>query len=83
VLNKLKKEISMSKHNILFVRLDTHKVFVEVAYIEDQRGALGRQPTSKVAIKNIARQFESKYSIDSRIDRVKSVDLPAVFILFK
>ena len=36
-----------------------------MAYIEDQRGAkpvhLGRQPTSKVAIKKLARQFESKY----------------------
>lgn len=55
----------MSKHNILFIGLDTHKEFVEVAYIEDQRGAkpihLGRQPTSKIAIKKLARQFESKY----------------------
>ena len=55
----------MSKHNILFIGLDTHKVFVEVAYIEDQRGAksvhLGRQPCSKIAIKKLARQFESKY----------------------
>jgi transposase len=55
----------MSKHNILFIGLDTHKEFVEVAYIEDQRGAkpthLGRQPTSKLAIKKLARQFESKY----------------------
>jgi transposase len=65
VFNKLKKEISMNKHNILFIGLDTHKVFVEVAYIEDQRGAkpehLGRQPCSKIAIKKLARQFESKY----------------------
>ena len=55
----------MSKHSILFIGLDTHKEFVEVAYIEDQRGAkpihLGRQPTSKIAIKKLARQFESKY----------------------
>ncbi len=28
----------MSKHNILFIGLDTHKAFIEVAYIEDQRG---------------------------------------------
>ncbi len=28
----------MSKHNILFIGLDTHKEFIEVAYIEDQRG---------------------------------------------
>jgi len=29
----------MTKHNILFIGLDTHKEFVEVAYIEDNRGA--------------------------------------------
>jgi len=55
----------MSKHNILFIGLDTHKEFVEVAYIEDQRGAkpvhFGRQPGSKIAIKKLARHFESKY----------------------
>jgi transposase len=55
----------MSKHNILFIGLDTHKEFDEVAYIEDQRGAKPvhhrRQPTSKVAIKKLARPFESKY----------------------
>ena len=55
----------MSKHNILFIGLDTHKELVEVAYIEDQRGAkpvhFGRQPSSKIAIKKLARQFESKY----------------------
>lgn len=28
----------MTKHNILFIGLDTHKEFVEVAYIEDNRG---------------------------------------------
>ena len=27
----------MTKHNILFIGLDTHKEFVEVAYIEDIR----------------------------------------------
>jgi transposase len=64
-VQQTKSEISMNKHNILFIGLDTHKEFVEVAYIEDQRGAkpvhLGRQPSSKVAIKKLARQFESKY----------------------
>ena len=29
----------MSKHNILFIGLDTHKIFTEVAYIEEKRGA--------------------------------------------
>ena len=55
----------MTKHNILFIGLDTHKEFNEVAYIEDQRGAQpihhGRIPSSKAAIKKLIRQFESKY----------------------
>ena len=55
----------MTKHNILFIGLDTHKEFVEVAYIEDQRGTQpihhGRIPSSKIAIKKLIRQFESKY----------------------
>lgn len=55
----------MNKHNILFIGLDTHKEFVEVAYIEDQRGAkpvhFGRISSTKTAIKKIVRQFQSKY----------------------
>ena len=55
----------MNKHNILFIGLDTHKEFVEVAYIEDQRGAkathYGRVSSAKSSIKKLARQFESKY----------------------
>lgn len=52
----------MTKYNIVFIGLDTHKEFNEGAYIEDQRGAkpvhLGRISSSKLAIN---RQFESKY----------------------
>ena len=55
----------MTKHNILFIGLDTHKEFNDVAYIEDQRGAqpihLGRIPSAKQSIKKLVRQFESKY----------------------
>ncbi len=29
----------MNKHSILFIGLDTHKEFNEVAYLEDHRGA--------------------------------------------
>ncbi|KZN47380.1 hypothetical protein N476_23410, partial [Pseudoalteromonas luteoviolacea H33] len=58
-------EASMTKHNILFIGLDTHKEFIEVAYIEDNRGAhpihFGRISSAKVAIKRLIRQFESKY----------------------
>ena len=55
----------MNKHSILFIGLDTHKEFNEVAYIEEHRGAqpvhLGRIPSSKVAVQKLIRQFESKY----------------------
>lgn len=55
----------MNKHSILFIALDTHKEFNEVAYIEEHRGAkpvhLGRSPSSKTAIQKLVRQFESKY----------------------
>ena len=55
----------MNKHNILFVGLDTHKDFHEVAYCEDGRGNppvhYGRISSSKVSIKKLIRHFESKY----------------------
>lgn len=54
----------MNKHTILFIGLDTHKEFNEVAYIEEHRGAhvhLGRVSSSKVAVQKLVRQFESKY----------------------
>ncbi|MCM2681549.1 IS110 family transposase [Echinimonas agarilytica] len=55
----------MNKHNILFIGLDTRKEFVEVAYIEDQRGAqaihYGRVSSAKSSITKLARQFQSKY----------------------
>ena len=55
----------MNKHNIIFIGLDTHKDFHEVAYCEDGRGVdavhYGRIPSSKQSIKKLVRQFESKY----------------------
>jgi len=55
----------MSKHNIVFIGMDTHKSFIEVAYIEDVRGVkpihLGKIPSTKQAVKKLVRQFESKY----------------------
>jgi transposase len=60
-----KTEASMIKHNILFIGLDTHKTFTEVAYIEDQRGAkpihLDKILSNKAAFKKLARQLQSKY----------------------
>ncbi|WP_081368429.1 type II toxin-antitoxin system RelE/ParE family toxin [Alteromonas mediterranea] len=41
----------MNKHSMIFIGLDTHKEFHEVAYCEEQRGATpvhyGRTPSSK------------------------------------
>ena len=58
-------EASMNKHSMIFIGLDTHKEFHEVAYCEEQRGAsavhYGRIPSSKVSVKKLIRQFESKY----------------------
>ena len=55
----------MNKHSILFIGLDTHKEFNEIAYIEEHRGAqpvhLGRVSSSKMAVQKLVRQFESKY----------------------
>jgi transposase len=55
----------MNQHNMVFIGLDTHKEFHEVAYCEEQRGAdvvhHGRISSSKVTLKKLVRQFESKY----------------------
>jgi len=55
----------MKNHNILFVGLDTHKEFVEVAYCYDDRRAkpihIGRISSSKLSLKKLARQLQSKH----------------------
>jgi transposase len=55
----------MKNHNIIFIGLDTHKEFTEVAYCGDQRGSevnhLGRVSSAKASLAKMARQFESKY----------------------
>ncbi len=57
----------MSKHSMIFIRLDTYKKFHEVAYCEEQRGAepihYGRIPSSKISVKKLLHQFESKYPV--------------------
>ncbi len=54
----------MNKHSILFIGLDTHKEFNEVAYIEDHRNAqhvhLGRFSSSKVAVQKLVSQFPKR-----------------------
>lgn len=55
----------MNKDNMIFIGMDTHKVFCENAYCEDSREAipqpLGRIATTKQAITKFARQLQSKY----------------------
>lgn len=55
----------MINSRIIFIGLDTHKEFVEVAYVEGQRHAkvthLGRMSSGKLSIKKLVRQFQSKY----------------------
>lgn len=55
----------MSNSSIVFIGLDTHKEFVEVAYVEDHRQAdivhLGRISSSKLSMTKLTRQMQSKY----------------------
>ncbi|GAA5218975.1 IS110 family transposase [Corallincola platygyrae] len=55
----------MNYSSILFVSLDTHKTFSEVAYCEDRQRTeikhFGRVNSTKAAITKLARQFASKY----------------------
>ena len=45
----------MNKHSMIFIELDTHKEFHEVAYCKEKRGATpahyGRISSSKVSVK--------------------------------
>ena len=60
----------MNKHSILFIRLDTHKTFTEVAYIGDVRSAkpqhLGRILSKKSAFKKLVKQLQSDKEGSSR-----------------
>lgn len=64
-MKRYKLEASMSKHNILFLGLDTHKVNTQVAYTVDGRTAqvehYGKILSNKTSIKKMVRHFESKY----------------------
>ncbi len=55
----------MSKHSILFLGLDTHKVHTQIAYTKDGRAAqvehFGKIATTKLSIKKMVRHFESKF----------------------
>ena len=62
----------MNKHSMIFIGLDTHKEFHEVAYCEEQRGATpvhyGRIPSSKVSVKKLLRQFVLLLEVDLVIE---------------
>lgn len=55
----------MKNHSIIFVGLDTHKEFTEVAYCLDERSTeinhLGRVSSAKASIIKLARQLQSKF----------------------
>ena len=55
----------MSKDSIIFIGLDTHKSFIQVAVLQGQRGAqpqhLGRIKSNKSALVKLALQLQSKY----------------------
>lgn len=55
----------MNNCSIIFIGLDTHKTFTQLAVLKDERGAkpesLGRINTNKSAFIKLARQLQSKY----------------------
>jgi len=55
----------MKNDSILFIEMDTHKEFTEVAYSLDGRNYeiihLGRIPSTKQGLLKLVRQFQSKY----------------------
>ncbi|MBA6340160.1 IS110 family transposase [Colwellia sp. MB02u-10] len=55
----------MNNHSIIFIGLDTHKIFTQLAVLKDERGAkpesLGKINTNKSAFIKLARQLQSKY----------------------
>jgi transposase len=55
----------MNNNSIIFIGLDTHKSFIQVAVLQEQRGALpdhlGRIKSNKSAVIKLAQQLQSKY----------------------
>ncbi|MBN3495863.1 IS110 family transposase [Vibrio neptunius] len=55
----------MNNDNIVFIGLDTHKSFIQVAVLQGHRGAqpqhLGRIKSNKSALVKLAQQLQSKY----------------------
>lgn len=55
----------MNNDSIIFIGLDTHKSFIQVAVLQGQRGAqplhFGRIKSNKSALVKLARQLNSQY----------------------
>ncbi|CAH1540857.1 hypothetical protein THF1D04_620002 [Vibrio owensii] len=55
----------MNNDSIIFIGLDTHKSFIQVAVLQGHRGAqpqhLGRIKSNKSALVKLAQQLQSKY----------------------
>ena len=55
----------MNNCSIIFIGLDTHKTFTQLAVLKDERGAksesFGKIHTNKAAFIKLARQLQSKY----------------------
>ncbi|MEZ8336821.1 IS110 family transposase [Vibrio cyclitrophicus] len=55
----------MNNDSIIFIGLDTHKSFIQVAVLQEQRGAtpehLGRIKSNKSALIKLTQQLQSKY----------------------
>ncbi len=55
----------MINNSIIFIGLDTHKIFTQLAVLKDERGdkpeSLGKIKTNKSAFIKLARQLQSKY----------------------
>ena len=60
-----KTEAIMNNFNIIFIGLDTHKIFTQLAVLKDERGAkpesFGKIKTNKSVLIKFARQLQSKY----------------------
>lgn len=55
----------MNNNSIIFIGLDTHKIFTQLAVLTDERGSivesLGKINTNKSSFVKLARQLQSKY----------------------
>ena len=55
----------MNKDNIIFIGLDTHKTFTQIALLKEHRGAkpesLGKINSNKSAFIMLAKQLQSKF----------------------